>query len=430
MILHFILFLHYTDLTQIQVWACAKPVRQACKMAAFRAVFAVLCLVFIQVSANPLTFYKNSFGPCPGNTHTCTSSETCCPVGDGKYGCCPRVDATCCSDMKHCCPQHYTCEASKCVSALGTVLHPLVEIAGQPQKENIICPDGKHECPTGNTCCLVGCCPRPNAVCCSDMKHCCPSGYRCVSSSRKCEKATSGSSHPMLEIAGQPQKENIDCPDGKHECPTGDTCCPTSASEDGCCPRPNAVCCSDMKHCCPSGYTCVSSNGKCEKASSHHPLTRVEQASRLEKKQSVMCPDKTVTCPDGDTCCPMGDGKDGCCPAKNAVCCPDNTHCCREKHTCGTNGKCSMSDSSHPMLELSVSRDTPVVCPNLKDTCSAGSTCCQLGTSTTYGCCPKEHAVCCSSGKYCCPTGYTCSEKDRICKSSLGEALPFLNLAM
>lgn len=253
------------------------------KMAAL-CVLGVLCLVFIQASSNPLTLYKDPFVVCPDNNHECSSSQTCCVVRGGKYGCCPKVNAVCCPDLIHCCPSGYTCGTSNmCQPAQGTVPHPLMEIASQPYKE---------------------------------------------------------------------------------------------------------------------------------------PLTQVERASRLKEMQRVgnfVCPDRESMCPDGDTCCPIGNGKDGCCPKKHAVCCSDKIHCCPEGHTCGNNG-CLMGESFHPMLDLSVSRDTPITCPNEKDQCSAGSTCCQVGNSTTYGCCPKENAVCCGGGSYCCPAGHTCSEKDRICR--------------
>lgn len=50
----------------------------------------------------------------------------------------------------------------------------------------VVCPNGKEECYTGNTCCPADstkdkyiCCPLSSAVCCSDYLHCCPQGYSC-----------------------------------------------------------------------------------------------------------------------------------------------------------------------------------------------------------------------------------------------------------
>ena len=42
--------------------------------------------------------------PCPKET------TTCCAVSAGVWGCCPLVNAVCCSDKQHCCPQNTTCD--------------------------------------------------------------------------------------------------------------------------------------------------------------------------------------------------------------------------------------------------------------------------------------------------------------------------------
>jgi hypothetical protein len=52
---------------------------------------------------------------CPDET-SCPNNNTCCPLEDGSYGCCPRPNATCCEDFTTCCPAQYTCdlEHGKC----------------------------------------------------------------------------------------------------------------------------------------------------------------------------------------------------------------------------------------------------------------------------------------------------------------------------
>ncbi len=45
---------------------------------------------------------------CP-DAHTCPIDNTCCPTDGGRYGCCPQINATCCSDLQHCCPQGQQC---------------------------------------------------------------------------------------------------------------------------------------------------------------------------------------------------------------------------------------------------------------------------------------------------------------------------------
>ena len=197
----------------------------------------------------------------------CPTGDTCCPVGSNKYGCCPKANAVCCADQKHCCPEGYSCVSTGKCEREGSH-HPLVELAIRNQDvgqlvENIICPDKKHECPSNDTCCLngaesYGCCAEPNAVCCSDEKHCCPNGYAC--NSGVCTERTT---LPLVELddgAGKlPGSPMFLCPDGVHQCqgPDDSTCCPLQTGEYSCCPSPNANCCPDFKSCCPEGYKCA-----------------------------------------------------------------------------------------------------------------------------------------------------------------------------
>ncbi|RXG69690.1 Granulin, partial [Armadillidium vulgare] len=125
----------------------------------------------------------------------------CCEEKNGTFGCCPFVEAVCCSDS-HCCPKGTTCDVEKgeCIGqALSIPFHwmldlsdPEVYSAGvfKPQKlrkqlpgnkvaevknevkgieesskidEDMLCPDASH-CGSNNTCCMTnplkyGCCP-------------------------------------------------------------------------------------------------------------------------------------------------------------------------------------------------------------------------------------------------------------------------------
>lgn len=49
------------------------------------------------------------------NGEECDSSETCCPIDNNQYGCCPMAEAVCCPDQVHCCPEGYTCENQYCM---------------------------------------------------------------------------------------------------------------------------------------------------------------------------------------------------------------------------------------------------------------------------------------------------------------------------
>ena len=46
---------------------------------------------------------------CPDGKTECKDGNTCCLIGAHTYGCCPMKNAVCCSDMKHCCPNGFTC---------------------------------------------------------------------------------------------------------------------------------------------------------------------------------------------------------------------------------------------------------------------------------------------------------------------------------
>ncbi len=63
---------------------------------------------------------------CP-DSGICPDDNTCCPVSGGRYGCCPKVDATCCSDMQHCCPQGYECSSKGSCYPSGK-FHPIMKL--------------------------------------------------------------------------------------------------------------------------------------------------------------------------------------------------------------------------------------------------------------------------------------------------------------
>ena len=319
---------------------------------------------------------------CPDGSHFCPNGNTCCINNSGGYGCCPVPNAVCCEDRVHCCPSGYTCDVANgtCTkSSLDcdkeicpkTDLIKLVKHVEDNIKhgEIVICPDGSHFCPNGNTCCInnsggYGCCPVPNAVCCEDRVHCCPSGYTCdvangtcTKSSLDCDKETC----PIIKanlikhvkhIEDNIKYKDITCPNYFQTCPYGDTCCANYGGGYSCCPDPNAVCCSDYIHCCPSGYTCDVTLGTCIKLSldcdkGTCPIIKADLIKRvkhvkddIKHQEVVYCPGGVQYCSNGETCCLDPSGEYGCCPISYAVCCYDGIHCCPIGYICISSEGC------------------------------------------------------------------------------------------
>jgi len=172
---------------------------------------------------------------CPGGQIECPTGSTCCRSKQYIYTCCPTLHGVCCSDGLHCCPQGYQCDVSrdtctksskeipdspdqtlywdaaqndqpditrKCPNGSCEKLNapsrtmPMVSAFPANQTnhlDKVICPDQKHYCPDGTSCCHFkaqgwGCCIYPKSVCCSDEIHCCPEGHKCAVSRKLCLK--------------------------------------------------------------------------------------------------------------------------------------------------------------------------------------------------------------------------------------------------
>ena len=182
-----------------------------------------------------------------------------------------------------------TCDISAGTCQRGMKTAPMLVKTPASKKtaeSNVICPDGRSQCPDGTTCCRLssgrwGCCPLPDAVCCGDGVHCCPAGYTCDISAGTCKRGMKTA--PMLVKTPALKKTaqtGVICPGGESQCPDGTTCCKLSSGEYGCCPLPNAVCCSDGVHCCPAGYTCDISAGTCQRGMKTAPMLVKTPASK------------------------------------------------------------------------------------------------------------------------------------------------------
>lgn len=215
---------------------------------------------------------------CPDGS-TCASGSTCCPDGEGGYGCCPISGAVCCADNVHCCPAGYTCD-NGCVASVAFLnLIPPTSAksvsgaaGGSGSAEalgNVDCADGST-CPSGSTCCSdgeggYGCCPYVDAVCCSDHVHCCPRDNTCDNG---CVSPAGQVAILQNMIVSSPPipslgRGGVVCPGNVYECPSGHTCCKMTDGAYGCCQYPNATCCSDNQHCCPQGNTCDVTTATC-----------------------------------------------------------------------------------------------------------------------------------------------------------------------
>ncbi|KAL1429298.1 hypothetical protein MTO96_016508 [Rhipicephalus appendiculatus] len=405
---------------------------------------------------------------CPDGNY-CLDGQTCCLLTSGSYGCCPYQHAECCSDHTSCCPEGYRCRISthQCVHATTNHTVAMVQkvspVTAEPSQfeffvkvSNVRCPDGNY-CQNGQTCCLLtsgsyGCCPYQHAECCSDHTSCCPEGYRCRISTHQCVHATTNHTVAMVQkvspVAAEPSQfevsvndllvENIRCPDGNY-CLDGQTCCLLSSGQYGCCPYQYAQCCSDHASCCPEGYLCKISTHQCIHTVSNHTVPMVQKVQPVGRPQAqasmpqvdaelIQCPDGSF-CQNTQTCCLLNSGRYGCCPYAHAECCSDHVSCCPEGYRClVSTQQCihAASNRTAPMLRKvdsialeSAEQSRPmsdvnnVRCPD-GNYCLDGQTCCLL-TSGSYGCCPYQHAECCSDHTSCCPEGYRCRISTHQC---------------
>uniref|UniRef100_A0A8C7YJ17 Granulin a n=1 Tax=Oryzias sinensis TaxID=183150 RepID=A0A8C7YJ17_9TELE len=131
----------------------------------------------------------SSFVQCSA-VHQCPEHMSCCRLFTGEWGCCPLpnvstsvfvlvcVQAVCCGDKEHCCPEGYTCDlASKSCHKLLTlqletvpltpVFLPDDQSQRGPVKPILNRCDDVYSCNVDETCCRTshttwGCCLSPN----------------------------------------------------------------------------------------------------------------------------------------------------------------------------------------------------------------------------------------------------------------------------
>lgn len=296
------------------------------------------------------------------NEFSCPDESTCCRLASGEWGCCPLVQAVCCPDHLHCCPNGYRCDSSPgtCVQEGKSIpwleKKPAIAHATRipsppwllvaPSATTLVRCDDETSCKDGQTCCQLasgawGCCPFPQALCCADQVHCCPQGYTCDVAHGTCEKDVLP--WDPKRLADLLQTGDIRC-DDTASCEEGQTCCKSKAGTWSCCQLPNAVCCADHQHCCPSGYTCNLKAQTCEKQAPQSPATDLVRPSILLRPSDANAFSRDVTCDakhycrDQQTCCQTSVGAWACCPYDKGSCCRDKRHCCPSGFRCSSSG--------------------------------------------------------------------------------------------
>ncbi|XP_055983198.1 progranulin [Sorex fumeus] len=282
---------------------------------------------------------------------SCPEGSTCCRIQTGAWGCCPFIQAVCCEDLVHCCPNGYRCDTKKGTCEQGVHQVPWMEkVPARPSppsprvtEGNVPC-DNFTSCPEATTCCRLpwggwGCCPVPEAVCCADGQHCCPKGYQCTDEGQ-CKK-----DHRVVAgLQKTPAHSNTSC-DQHTSCPEGQTCCPSLRGGWACCQLPHAVCCEDRQHCCPTGYTCNVKARTCEKQVAPAAPTKRLALGPPVAVGNVACGDGRF-CKDEQTCCKARGGGWACCPYPQGTCCPDQRHCCPSGFRCSARGaKCTSRET-------------------------------------------------------------------------------------
>ncbi|XP_031709581.1 progranulin-like isoform X1 [Anarrhichthys ocellatus] len=275
---------------------------------------------------------------CPDG-NICSDSTTCCLTKNG-YSCCHYPNAVCCSDLAHCCPSGYHCNAvTQMCERKPWMMIPMVkkEAAEQPIphvlpvsplqepvnkqvpdqiKSSIVHCDNYYACPDGTTCCrhptgVWFCCPYSPGWCCRDGYHCCAWGYDCDVTYTHCvrrqglrypfipdqskpsvpaslilpsEEKSSLQETPMTALA---EASDVNTADGaircdpRFYCSAGTSCCKASTGKWNCCPFKLGQCCADGRHCCAYGFKCDSTSTSCKGQYSEIPSGAQEDAKTV-----------------------------------------------------------------------------------------------------------------------------------------------------
>ncbi|XP_034448433.1 granulin a isoform X2 [Hippoglossus hippoglossus] len=332
------------------------------------------------------------------DTVACLDGSTCCRDKDHEWACCPLPEAVCCEDFIHCCPKGQKCNLTTQTCSDNTCSIPLVKkMPAFPRQRapvgDVIC-DSTTSCPDGNTCCKNNsggwaCCPLPEAVCCQDLEHCCPKGKQCNLAAQSCDDVTR--SVPWLEkVAALPRQDaqvgDVAC-NTTAACQDGETCCKTKDGGWSCCPLPQAVCCDDHVHCCPNGSTCDLATLTCDSTAGSTPMN--------QKMPAFATPAPTTAATTASSQVPSSTQTEEEEPEEEPEEVPEED-------------EIPTAQEEDEDVKSRIKCDDQISCP-------LHTTCCLIGESHQWGCCPLPEAVCCIGGEHCCPADYKCDESGTHC---------------